>query len=275
GAKLDGANMSGTNMTGANMTGTTMKNMKMVGTKMMKANLSRVTIIGGNWSKAKLMHTKLNGIHVSKTNMSHVDFTGATNQAPKTRSLRTSTSWLWSGGVFSAVNLSWGVFLNTTLPNTTFTNRTNLQWATMENADFHNTVFADVVYFEATGILNSNLDDSRIVGNVYAPVFVTDSSFNNVRCGYYQVPSGRQVIGSVHVVPPLWSTNPFTGQAANGNYLVTYGGWSLYAPNYDWGYKFSRTPGANSALGAPAFHAATGTANIEWNGCLIMGVNAS
>ena len=278
GMTLTGANMSGANMKGANMRGMTMRKMTMKGADMTKANLTGSTIIGGNWSKAKMMHTKLGGIAVSKTNMSHVDFSHASNKVvrgadPTARRLPSTRASASSWGYFSGVNFDNTQWVNSSIQYAVFANRSSFHWAQMKNSDFSYSEWIDANYFETFGMRESNMSNTRILGNTWAPVFLGYMNFDNMTCSYVNVPADRQVFGTADSVSPL---KKFSGQNAQGTGQVSYSGWTIITPTYDFWFEFaSRGAGTNPNWDYYRVVASSAANANGWpGGCQIVGINA-
>ncbi|MEI6689740.1 MAG: pentapeptide repeat-containing protein [Thermoleophilia bacterium] len=277
GMTLTGANMSGANMKGADMRGMTMRKMTMKGADMSKANLTGSTVIGGNWSKAKMMHTKLGGIAVSNANMSHVDFSHASNKVvrganPTTRLMPSTRAAASSWGFFSGVDFSYTNWTNVSIEKAVFADRTNFHWAQMINSDFSSSEWVDALYVETFGMKNSNMSNTRLLGNTFAPAFAVYMNFDNMTCSYTNVPADSQVIGTVQSDDN--SKVHMNGQNAQGTGQLSYGYYTLVTPTYAWW----KTYGLLDLNGAERYTlpVTTSAANVtQWpGGCTIVGVNA-
>ena len=277
GAIMNGANMSGANMKGADMRGMTMRKMTMKGANMSKANLTGSTIIGGNWSKAKMMHSKLGGIAVYNTNMSHVDFSHASNKVvrganPTARRMPSTRAAASSWGFFSNVDFSNTYWFNVSIEKAVFANRSNFHWAQMINSDFSGSEWVDANYFETFGMKNSNMSNTRLLGNMFAPAFAVYMNFDNMTCSYVNVPADSQVIGAVQSDDN--SKVHMNGQNAQGTGQLSYGYYTIVTPTYAWW----KTYGLLDLNGAERYTlpVTTSAVNVtQWpGGCTIVGINA-
>jgi hypothetical protein len=142
----------------------------------------------------------------------------------------------------------------------------------MTNSDFSSSEWIDAIYFETFGMRLSNMSNTRILGNTYAPAFVSYMNFDNMTCSYNQVPANRQVFGATHS-----SNATFSGQNAKSQGQLTYGGWTIITSTYDFWWVYSALQTNGNGQGAQLVPAATSAANItQWpGGCTIQGVNAS
>ena len=265
-------------MPGTHMRGMTMRKMTMKGANMTKANLTGSTVIGGNWSKAKMMHTKLGGITVSKTNMSNVDFSHASNKFvrganPTARSFPSTRQAASAGSVFSGVNLSGVQFINTTMQNAMFVNRSTFHWTEMKKSNFSGSTFMDANYFETFGMRESNMSNTSILGNTWAPVFLGYMNFDNMTCSFVNVPADRQVFGTADSVSPL---KKFSGQNAQAQGQVSYSGWTIITPTYDFWFEYA-SRGADPNPNWDYYRvvaSSAANANAWPGGCQIVGINA-
>ena len=277
GMTMTGANLAGANMKGADMRGMTMRKMTMKGADMSKANLTGSTVIGGNWSKAKMMHTKLGGIAVSKTNMSHVDFSHASNKVvrganPTARRMPSTRASASSWGFFSGVDFSYTNWTNVSIEKAVFADRTNFHWAQMINSDFSSSEWVDALYVETFGMKNSNMSNTRLLGNTFAPAFAVYMNFDNMTCSFVNVPGDSQIIGTVQSDDN--SKVRMNGQNAQGTGQLSYGYYTLVTPTYAWW----KTYGLLDLNGAEQYTlpVTTSAVNVtQWpGGCTIVGVNA-
>jgi hypothetical protein len=98
-------------------------------------------------------------------------------------------------------------------------------------------------------------------------------NFDNMTCSYVNVPADRQVFGSADSVSSL---RHFSGQNAHAQGQVSYGGWTIITPTYDFYFEYALR-GADPNGGWDYYRkVASSAANIDsWpGGCQVVGVNA-
>jgi len=278
GAKMNGADLEGANMTGANMSGMVIRGAKMMHAMLHDTNLTRTAIIGGNWSYAKFMGARIAGIAIVHANMRHANFSGASTRnrlqtAPVNYSTAVpltglSSSSTWSNGYFSGNDFSYTQWVNADIHGAVFDQRNNFHWAEIKSSNFSGVYFINDNGLEKMGIINSNFSGARFLGNEYAPTFVTNTNFDNVVCTWVSVPWDRQFIGAAHS-----TFITFAGQNAQAQGQVTFGGWTLITPTFDFYYVYaSQNPDGSDGnrINIPVASSAVNTI-----GCAIVGVNAS
>ena len=274
-AFVSSVDFGGVNLFGADMHGTSMNGVRMRGAKMVRANLKGSRIVRGDWSKADFRHARLNGLVAVDVVMRHANFTGASTVGPRTVQpmvIRTSgltraaTADSW--GYFSGVDFSYAQFTNASIMHAVFANRTAFRWAEMKNSDFSYSEWIDANYMETFGIRDSNMSNTRILGNMWAPAFVSRTNFDNMTCSYVNVPVERQVWGATH----SGLTGTFSGQNNRAQGQLTYRGWTIITPTYDFWFYYT----VDNGNGILQFYIPTATSAANWNqwpgGCTIQGV---
>ena len=276
GADMRGADLRGANMSGANMDGAKLGGAKMSGAKMNKVSMIRADLTGadlrnarvtkGKWMKANFTKAKIGGMHVYGTDMTGAMFKGTTTRSSGKGMTENGYTENQVGALFSGVNISRAQFDHANIQAAQFVNRTNVRWAESKFSDFTGSTFSDVTYMEDFGIRDSIFDSVHIQGNTWAPAFVSRTSFNNTTCVYANaVPVNRQIIGLSHTGLPS-----FNGQNASAQGQLTYDGWTIITPTYDFWFVYTVdngngvlqlnpvVPVATSAIGIGAAYAPGG-----------------
>ena len=275
-AFVSSVDFGGVNLFGADMHGTSMNGVRMRGAKMVRANLKGSRIVRGDWSKADFRHARLNGLVAVDVVMRHANFTGASTVGPRTVQpmvIRTSgltraaTADSW--GYFSGVDFSYAQFTNASIMHAVFANGSTFHFTEIRSSNFSYSMWIDASYMEQMGIRDSDLSNTRILGNTYAPAFVSRTNLDNMTCSLVNVPIQNQVWGSTH---SKYSGTLSSGWNNQTQGRLTYRGWTIITPTYSFWYAFTLDRGD----GSPQYNIPTATSAANWNqwpgGCTIQGV---